>query len=258
MSSQEPDAVTSPSTPQGQAWVSRRWMIVTIAMMVISAVMIAVLLVMGEERVTGTSAEDRAAAEVPTATATPDPTVTPTPTPLVLAPPPQWSAGMAAEFACNLVTAAGFDQEELPANWYHGDPANSVTALAGTGIDNSTALRIGAGAAYGLFAQQVPVTGGEVYHFSAWVRRQGDPFRSGMWVEFETASYDLIDGADESVFEPADGLLNRDWRRITRTFEAPADAAWALPTFFKDASTGSLLIDEVVFGPASECAEVPR
>lgn len=235
--------------------VARRWKLVTLTALVVAALAMAALAT-GVGRSDETSIA-RPALIVATPTATPTPDPTPTPTPVVLPPGPVWPAGTAAGFTCNLLMLPDFEEDRLPDNWYAGDDDNSVALIRGAGVDNSTALRVGAGPRYGIVAERVPVDGGQSYHFSAWIRRQGGPTNSGMWLEYETADYVAIEGGEKPLFGPFDGLINRQGRRVTRLFDAPPEAAWAIPTFFKDASSGSVLVDEIVFGTASACRDVP-
>lgn len=247
----------SPMTTTDAGIVARRWKLVTFAALAIAAVVMVALAV-------GVGRSDKMAtpqtpqvASTPTPVPTPEPTVTPTPTPVVLPPGPAWTAGMAASFACNLLALPDFEAGRLPDSWYAADDDNSIALIVGAGVDNSTALRVGAGTRYGIVAERVPVEGGQSYHFSAWLRRQGEPDTSGMWLEYETAAYVQLDGVEQQLFGPLDGLVNRQGRRVTRMFDVPPEAAWAMPTFFKDSSRGSLLVDEVVFGTASTCRDVP-
>jgi len=168
-----------------------------------------------------------------------------------------WSTGQAAGYACNLVDVPGFEQDRLPSNWYGGDTNVNLSLVPGAGVDGSTALRVGSNDGYGLIAEELPVVGGERYLFSAWVRRQGEPNDAGLSVAFEDPSFVLIEGSAEPALGPIDAFAPGEGVRVTLVVQAPADAAYALPTFFKDGSLGSLVVDEVVFGPLTECDDVP-
>ena len=170
-----------------------------------------------------------------------------------------WPAGRAAGLACNLLDAPGFESEPVPDGFYGADPSNLVTRVPGAGVDGGAALRVGASGQFGLFGEIVPVTAGQEYVLSAWARRQGDPGTTAFFVDYLDAQYTEITaartslGPDQQLGGPSlDGTGGRTEVRS----KAPADAAFAVPTFFKDGSPGSLLIDEVVFGPIAGCGDL--
>lgn len=168
-------------------------------------------------------------------------------------PLPEWIAGDAAALACNLTEVPGFEQV-VPFNYFAPEPPNPPTTLVtGVGFDGSVGARIGDDGWYGLQAEMLEVQGGQTYVLDAWIQRQGDPFESGMWVNFLDANYQPISEHDLRFPSPVPAAEAERGERRQVIVGAPVDAAFAVPTFFKDASEGWLLVDEVVFGRADEC-----
>ena len=167
-----------------------------------------------------------------------------------------WPAGTAAGRVCNVVASPGYEDGVLASNWYQGSDDNSFALVPGAGVDGSTALRVGEASLFGLVGERLAIEGGINHVFSAWVRHQGEPSRSGMWIEFEDADNVHLEQYDEAYFTP-DQVAGDEPQRFEVVVRVPDEAAWAIPTFFKNGSDGALLVDEVVFGPASTCGDVP-
>ena len=169
--------------------------------------------------------------------------------------PNEWAAGDAAALGCNLITVPGFEQGALPRNYYDEDSAAVVRLTPGVGIARTTGVRVGAAGMYGLLGEIVAVTPNTRYVFSAWVQEQGVPSETSMFVTYLDTGFAVINESPAALTIETSSL--RDDERPELTTTAPAAAAWAVPSFFKDGSDGSLLVDEVVFGVASECSSTP-
>ena len=166
-----------------------------------------------------------------------------------------WSAGRAAGAVCNLVAVPGFELAELPDTYYSGDPTNTTALVPGAGVDATVALRVGSNGAFGIFGEIVPIGDDREFVASAWIRLQGSPGATAFYVDYLDADYEEITAEREAA--AAEGRLvgDVDGIRLSLTSVAPPDAMFAVPTFFKDGGGGSLLVDEVIFGPASTCPE---
>lgn len=169
-------------------------------------------------------------------------------------------AGRAVGVACNLLEAPGFEGTQLPDGFYSQDPASAVAVAPGGGIAASTGLRVGQPNQFGLFGEVVPISqlldpdgGPEIFVFSAWLRLDGAPDKTGVYVDFLDDQFEQLtfrrDGLADTVVGSAQGS------RVMVQSVAPAGAAYAVPTVFKDGSSGSLLVDEAVFASISRCEE---
>ncbi|MEM9710964.1 MAG: protein kinase [Actinomycetota bacterium] len=189
------------------------------------------------------------------ARATTAPVAEPAPTTIVAPMPEPWPAGTAAGLTCNRLEVPGFERAELPETFYSGDPSNTVAVAPGAGVDGSTALRIGSTGAFGIFAEIVPLGEEREHVFAAWIREQGEPAVTAFHVDYLDVDFEQITfGREAAMREP--NLGDADGRRVVVRTTAPAGAAFAIPSVFKDGSPGSLLIDEAVFGDASACPEL--
>lgn len=189
-------------------------------------------------------ASDAAADEAATAT----PGVTPTPEPTVVVEPVVVSlaAGTAASLPCNLLSEAGFDNNRLLDNFFqHPEEVARTTVVEGAGVDDTPGLQVGSIGDWGKYAEDVPITAGDRYLFSAHTRVEGEVFEAVLTVEWLDADFELVDVATVAV-----DLLRREPGQLTMdTGPAPEGAAHALPTLFKDSSDGVLVADELVFAP---------
>lgn len=167
-----------------------------------------------------------------------------------------WVAGAAASSTCNLVDVPGFEQGQLPENWYGGANPPALALVEGAGVDGSTAMRVGANGQYGLLAETIPVSDVDELVLSAWIRRQGEPQEAGIWVAFADEDFELIDDTPEPLLGSAQQVGDAEGTRISVIAAVPAEAVVALPTFFKNAGPGSMLVDEIVFGPVDACGDV--
>ncbi|MEM9038167.1 MAG: serine/threonine-protein kinase [Actinomycetota bacterium] len=168
---------------------------------------------------------------------------------------PVWPAGTSATLACNRLEVPAFEQPDLPDGFYGLDVDNTVGLVPDAGVDGTAALRVGGVGAYGLYAEIVPLGPEREHVFSAWVRQQGSLEGMGFHVDYLDADFRQVTfGRDEAI--AAGPFGTEDGVRVTVRTVAPGAAAYAIPSIFKDASPGSLLVDEVVFGDAAACVEL--
>ncbi len=169
--------------------------------------------------------------------------------------PSAWASGQAAGLSCNRLQAPDFETGPLPEGFYGGDLTNTVTVAAGAGVDGTAAIRVGDTGTYGLFAEIVPVGSAKAFVFSAWLRREGPVETSALYVDYLDADYQQLTAVRDQL-PLGQAVGDPDGGRLTLTSEVPAGAFFAVPTVFKDGSSGSLLVDEVVFGPTATCPDL--
>ena len=162
------------------------------------------------------------------------------------------AAGDAAGTRCNLATNTGFESNGVPDHFYLGDTTNTTAVVDGGGVDDSSALRVGANGAFGIYGEIVPIGTDSTFILSAWLRRQGNPDITTIYVDYLDADFDQLTNARPDALA-GDSLGSEAGERVLVRTEAPSGAAFAVPTFFKDGSGGSLLVDEVIFGVEDPC-----
>ncbi|MEM9748859.1 MAG: protein kinase, partial [Actinomycetota bacterium] len=166
-----------------------------------------------------------------------------------------WPAGTAAGLRCNLLEVPGFETTELPDGFYGLDPTNTTTLAPESGVDGSNALRVGSTGAYGIFAEIVPLGPERRHVFSAWVRRVNGAEVTAFHVDYLDADFRQITFSREAAMaEPSVG--DDAGQRVTVFATAPAAALYAIPSILKDGSSGSLVVDEAVFGPVDACPDL--
>lgn len=164
------------------------------------------------------------------------------------------AAGDAASLPCNLTEVPGFEGPTLAVDFYSGDPEEPpIASLPDAGVGGSHAGSVGGPDHYGLYAEILAVNGGDEYVFDAWIQRQNEPAETGMWINYLDADFGLVTDVANRLPTPIDPEESMSGVRYQVRSQAPVRAAWAIPTFFKDSSGGSLLIDEVVFGSVDLC-----
>lgn len=169
--------------------------------------------------------------------------------------PARWRANEAAGLSCNIVKVPGFEAAELPDDFYGGDPTNTASLVSGEGIDQSLALRVGGEDRFGLFGEVVPVIPGRGYVFSGSVRHEGDVGTAAMYVDYLNEDFQQLTAFRDFITD-GETVGSSEGRRVTIQSNSPADAAYAVPTFFKNGSAGWLLVDEVVFGLRDACPDL--
>lgn len=162
--------------------------------------------------------------------------------------PAGWTPGTAAGLVCNRLQVPGFEQNVLPDDFYPQDNAEAL--VPGAGVDGSTALRVGGNGSYSLYSEIIPVEAGLSYVFSSWIRQQGEPQVGEMFIGFLSPDYVPIEPSLPAL--DVTGVSSTGTRHVLSA-TAPADAAFAVPTLYKDGSPGWLLADEIVFAEEGSC-----
>ena len=161
-----------------------------------------------------------------------------------------WEAGAAVESPCNLIEAwPGFEGGVVPSNFYldpnNPDLDNQVRLLTGAGEDGTTALALGDDVTYGQFGHIIGVEPGRRYTLAASVAGEGDWLSTEIGVEWLGADFQRLD--DDWVMEPALRPDGSGGRVSMTTPPAPPDAAYAVTRLYKNAASGTMLVDELVF-----------
>ncbi len=172
-------------------------------------------------------------------------------------------AGDARGLSCNLIQDPGFEDGPVVNDFYGGDPTNTFSVAEGLGVDGTAALRVGADDRFGLHADIVPVGPHDRFVFSAWVRHDGDPNLTAIYVDYLdkdfvqlTAARDTLSPGTLVPSESGSDDTEDRYVRVETVSEVVPGAAYAVPTLFKSGSQGSLLVDEVVFGPLETCPDL--
>ncbi|MEM7273247.1 MAG: hypothetical protein AAF547_09230, partial [Actinomycetota bacterium] len=165
-----------------------------------------------------------------------------------------WDAGLAETLACNLLLESDFEGNTLPENFFQDgeDPGRPLVSVAPTGgVDDSGSLLIGS-TGWGQWGEDVPVEPGRTYLFSANTTLTGDVSVSELSVVWLDADFDQL------AETPALDVVASGGGQLTLgTGPAPAAARYAVPRLYKDASTGVLTADELVFAPGgSDCEDL--
>lgn len=182
-----------------------------------------------------------------------------------------WPAGRAAGLSCNLMATTDAEAGALPDHFYAGDPSNTAALAPGAGVDGTTALRVGADDRFGLYGEIIPIGSHRQFVFTAWLRADGvagaegddgvdggggDGGRRGfVYVDYLDADFVQLT-AERDRLDLDRPVAAVDGGRVLLVSDAPEGSVYAVPTFFKDGSAGSLLVDEVVFGPVTTCPDL--
>ncbi len=156
-------------------------------------------------------------------------------------------SGQAAAMPCNLLTVADFDGGVTAVDFFA--PADNERVVPGTGVDGSPALEVGRSGLFGQYAETVEALPGEAYGFSVWFSAEGDVGDTKIGVTFLDAAYEALETVDLPL------QLGPLHQAVLLTGPAPDATRYALPWVFKDASTGLVYADEMVFAKRSDCAE---
>lgn len=159
-----------------------------------------------------------------------------------------WAAGTAAGLDCNLLAGHGFENGSVPTD-YFGNPPGRERVVTDEGYEGSWALEVGLVDDYGQYGEIVAVSPGVGYTFLGWFDRRGEIADAQFGVAFLDADYSP--NADPGVAAAIPGI--GPGFLTVAVDEVPADAAFAVPFLFKDASPGVLLADELVFGETATC-----
>lgn len=166
-----------------------------------------------------------------------------------------WSTGMAAALECNLLSAVDFENGAMLQDFF-SDPPDSERIVDHGGVDDSAVLVVGAAGQFGLVGEAVSVVPGSSYTFRSWLQRNGEDGVAEMGVGFLDADYEQLNEGAEEVKLAIEGSAPQIAEVLVTA--VPAGASFAVPYLYKDASDDVLLVDELVFGPTSGCADALR
>jgi len=153
---------------------------------------------------------------------------------------------------CNLLPNPEFETP-LKDNFYPDENnVGRITLVPKAGKNNSQAIQIGLEKEYGLYGRLVPVKKNQTYAISLWVKHVGQLFDLHVRVEWVDKDWQRID-ENLTVYPLAE--VSEGTHVFTDAI-APANAAYAVPTLYKDGSPGYLLVDEFYFFPVDDdCAK---
>jgi len=153
---------------------------------------------------------------------------------------------------CNLLPNPDFEMP-LKDNFYPDENnIGRITLVPNAGKNNSQAIQIGLEKEYGLYGRLVPVKQNQTYAISLWVKHIGQLFDLHVRVEWVDKDWQRID-ENLTVYPLAEVS---EGAHVFNDAIAPENAAYAVPTLYKDGSPGYLLIDEFYFYPVDDdCAK---
>ncbi|MEM9655147.1 MAG: serine/threonine-protein kinase [Actinomycetota bacterium] len=217
----------------------RRWLLAATAVLTVTAIIAGVGLIGGTPGEDDPSEEPDAFVSVPGSASA-------------------WPSGRAAGLSCNLIEVSDFEAAALPDHFYRGDPTNTAVRSSGDGVDDSAALQVGADNTFGLYGEIVPIGTQREFVFTAWIRH-GLTTRTAIYVDYLDEDFVQLTAERDRLKpdgRPAEPAAAREGTRVTVQSIAPDAAVYAVPTFFKDGSPGTLLVDEVVFGAITTCPDL--
>ncbi len=143
---------------------------------------------------------------------------------------------------CNRLAAPETDDAGIVKNFYGVDGLPERITLISFSQDDWR-LEIGKPNTYGLYGQILEVQSGDQYQLSAAVERNGYLHMPALRIEWLDAAYqvqpDLLMEYDISGLK--DGLISMP------AVEVPENAAYAVPTVYKDETEGSMIITSMFF-----------
>ena len=152
---------------------------------------------------------------------------------------------------CNLFTNSDFNLA-LEKNFYwDADNPLLATRIDQSDIDSSPVLRLGTNAVYGLYGVIVPVTANHTYSVHADLFFQEYVHRVDLSISWLDKDWQTIEESEAThmIEKRADGnysLMNA---------VAPPMAKFAVPSLYKDASAGTVFVDNVMFVADAEPCE---
>lgn len=148
-----------------------------------------------------------------------------------------------ANLPCNLYPNAGYDKE-LEQNFYRDkDNPNMAIRSETSTLPTPPSIKIGGNDVYGQYGLIIDIEPEKPYIFSAQLAFQGYVHRMTLIIIWLDEHWQPIPNADASL-SVADKF---DGRYALRGAIAPSQARYAVPTIFKDASTGLVFADDVFF-----------
>jgi len=150
---------------------------------------------------------------------------------------------------CNLMPNGGFDKP-LSDNFYQDANQEVVAIIDDKQISSAPALIVGTPDGYGLYGQIIPINPDRQYQFRANVFMTGHLEQADLIVEWLDSDWQLIEdaGIEASVIESKDSVVE------ILAIRPPESARFAVPTVFKNASSGSFKVDNLIFSlVGSDC-----
>ncbi|MFK7889759.1 MAG: serine/threonine protein kinase [Granulosicoccus sp.] len=149
---------------------------------------------------------------------------------------------------CNMYNNADFSSE-LEQNFYR-DKDNDQLArrIERSDLNSSPVIQIGDNSVYGLYGVIIPIEPGSSFNFSADFWFEGHVPQAQLRVVWLDIDWQVIEGAD-SEFEIPE---KTDGRYMFGDVSPPAQARYAVPSLFKDASRGIAFADNIEFSSGKE------
>jgi hypothetical protein len=145
----------------------------------------------------------------------------------------------------NLIGNSGF--EYGLENWWTWVPDGANAAVSDTAYEGKSGVKIqtnggvSRGAIFKTGSQAIPVTPGEKYTFSAWVKTGSVGFAQ-LNARFFTSAYAWLNGAND----PIKGEIippNQDWKKYDLTVTVPEKAVYMTPMLFAQGGQGYAYFD---------------
>ena len=131
----------------------------------------------------------------------------------------------------------------------------TVSRAPGDGLESTPGLRVGDDDRFGLFGETIPIRPGVEYEFSVWARLVDAPETTAIYIDWLDADFRELT-RERNAVEAGDSIGSDGGARVAVRSTAPDDAAYAVPTVFKNGSPGAVVIDELVFGEAARCPDL--
>lgn len=152
---------------------------------------------------------------------------------------------------CNMYNNADFSNE-LEQNFYR-DKENDQLArrIERSDLNSSPVIQIGDSSIYGLYGIIIPIEPGGSFNFSADFWFEGHVPQAQLRIVWLDMDWQVIEGAD-SEFEIPE---KTDGRYRFGDVPPPAQAHYAVPSLFKDASRGVVFADNIEFSSGKESTD---
>jgi hypothetical protein len=140
------------------------------------------------------------------------------------------------------VQAPVANNAEVVENFYGGIESPEQIRLI-LKANNQWHLQIGKSNEYGLYGQIIKVESDQKYLFSATIENKGYLHMPALRIEWLDAEYQALPDSmiEYEIAEHNDGLV------IMPVVEVPKHATYAVPTVYKDASEGTMVVSSLYF-----------
>ncbi len=149
---------------------------------------------------------------------------------------------------CNLMPNSEFDHP-LSDNFYRdANNPEVVVIINDKQISTSPVLQVGNTGEYGLYGQIIPIDSNNQYQFKASVFLDGHVEKAELVVEWLDSAWQQMPDAGIRM-----SITDYGYNDIaTLNIKPPESAHYAVPTVFKNASTGEVKVDNLVFSVIGE------